>query len=518
MSTASDFTSGVRLASDIKARGVRQDLMKRNMTMAEESHAANMGLNEINQGAAKERLSSLTFANSDEQRKVITDKQALQSQSAQFGLDEAKKQSSHAQWQRGNEKSDRVAADKNKKMLGALEQLRVREENGIDTTPEYIREIAPAFDGTLFDLGKFTQKGFMDDLVQLSGYANTNDSSKAGNDPAVIPLINRVYKSEINQGGGIHPDTGAEAVSKEIIAIRPDPSEHGRYIPSLRIRYADGSVRDDIPMTKGRSEKGEEVTSVHLRDLIDQVEVMKQFGKNIQPWLGAVKNYGKKGYDHKGKGSFDGFGQTRLDNDTFTKNYEQEFTIDDPINGRLSFVDIADVRHAGNDPKLIGDVNELKAINQQVHQNNLSLDDEEQQPFFTMRQHRQQKALMEKNNAAANKVDLSSSGENKSSNVNQPVQQGVGQLSAADSKLLKNSLTVQSPISSGLKELFASATKGNSRFNGYKSLVPNNDYANSQKEKYKLKEEHGLLIELLKSNRITPDQKVRLKELTAQLK
>jgi hypothetical protein len=524
-SLANDFTSGVRLASDLKQRSHSRGLMDRNMKMREESHGANMSLNGINQQVAGERLSGLEFANSDGQRKYVTDTQQGQLEANKFALGESKKTANHSQWQRGNEKEDRVEVEKNKTMVTALEQLKMRDAQGVKMTPEYMREIAPAFDGTIFDMGKFTQKGFMDDIEALSGYMNPNNRDKAGNDPAVIPLLNRIYKSEINQGGGVHPESGSPVTNKEIVAVRPDPNNKGRYIPSLKVTYADGSVRNDLPMTKGRDDKGEKVSSVHLGDLIDQVEVMKQFGKLTAPWVGAVRDYGKKGYDHKGKGAFNGFGQTNLNEETFTKKYNQEYTLEDPVNGKVSFVDYGDVRKAENNPKKLAELEQIAGINRRVHAENLTLDADEQRPFLSLTDYRNMQADAKRNEVSANKVKLNSSSKKQPAQGEQP-KAGLAQLSEEE-QFEQDIDAVQNPvstaISNGLQSVSDWATKDRSKPKEepeHSSTLRVGSKAHSRaksREATKLHEEHSRLTRLYKSKKITPEQKQRLKELTNQL-
>lgn len=390
MGVADGFIKGVSLASGVERDRNNQRLNERRMGMAEDLHSSRMSLAGVQQSAAEQNLSALQYQNSDEQRLVRENQQQLSADISQQGLANSKLSNSVTQQNLANSKlqhSNLLSAQERQKKQARLQEnlqaISLKEQSGVPVTLDDFKE----FEGTLLDPARYRDPQTLAKLEALESYLDPRNTDKAGNDPQMLAIMNDVFADEIKQGGGTHPVTGSPAVDKAIAGVRQ--IEDGRYVPSLNVQYEDGSIERDVPMTVGRDSTGNELTAISMDKLVDRVHVQKRYAQMMQPLFKSVKAYGGKDKprDHKGKGSFDGFGQKGLDSDTFNTLYQQSYAIKDPITGNEQFsVSFDDVRQAGNNPKALSELKALDEHNRSVIASNAQRDADEQQPLMTLSQ------------------------------------------------------------------------------------------------------------------------------------
>lgn len=381
MSVADGFIKGVSLASGVERDRNNQKLNERRMDMAEDLHASRMSLAGVQQGAAEQNLSALQYQNSDEQRLVRENQQ-------QQGLANSKLSNSVTQQNLANSKlqhssllSAKERQEKQVRLQENLQAITLKEKAGVPVTLADFK----GFEGTLLDPERYRDTQTLAKLEALESYLDPRNADKAGNDPQVMAIMNDIFADEIKQGGGVHPVTGSPAIDKAIAGVRQ--LGDGRYIPSLNVQYEDGSVERDVPMTKGRDSAGNELTAISMEQLVDRVHVQKRYAQMMQPLFKAVNAYGNKDkpYDHKGKGSFEGFGQKNLDSTTFEALYQRSYAVKDPITGAEKYsVSFDDVRQAGNNPQALAELKALDEHNRSIMASNADLDADEQKPLMNL--------------------------------------------------------------------------------------------------------------------------------------
>ncbi|MBO9492212.1 hypothetical protein J7384_17760 [Endozoicomonas sp. G2_1] len=394
MLDANGFINGVRLASDNRRDDRQAEQQKVINQMSRDLHSRRMGLADINQQMAEQNLAKLQYQNSDEVRAQQAQRNARADELQQLQINSLRGEQAHLANQRNK-------AELQERLQQGLQALSLKEQAGQQVTLDDFK----AFDGTVLDVNRYMDANHLADLQLLDKYLNPSETNYPPNNPELLALMNRVFPNEIGAGEGVNPETGANAVAKQIEAVRN--VGNGKYVPSLKIDYEDGTSRRDVPMTVGRDHLGDEVMQVSLTDLIDQVQVRKRYGEMLQPLLNVARGYGKQPKANNPKGSFDALGQKGLDMETFQQLYEQNFMATDPLTGGAQpTVSFQDVMNAGNDSNALSALRELDQINRVVISDNALVDQDEQKPLLSYRQYMQMKSADEQGNSGAGLGDL----------------------------------------------------------------------------------------------------------------
>ena len=230
------------------------------------------------------------------------------------------------------------------------------------------------FEGTPLDFNRITEPEYYAALQTLDDGMNPKNQKMLSQDE-FLQALNLGLADVINRPGGAHPETGSKAVKKEVMSLYPGAGE-AEYRPALRVHYEDGSVREGLPMTRGRdSNPDAEVYSVSLKDLIDQVKVRRHIAdlaskEEYGAWLtkyaeqngllAAPKPGTQKGASTKA--SYE-FGGQRLSLEQMEKLYKTSVQTDD-MGNRLSTLE--DFLWAGDKPERRVMLKNLEKLNRQL--------------------------------------------------------------------------------------------------------------------------------------------------------